>query len=375
MSPLMVSVSGVRGIVGPEFNPLLVARWTAAFAAGLGPGPIVLGRDSRTSGERLACVAADTLQACGRDVWDLGIVPTPTVQVAVERWERGGRSHPDRQPQSRGVECSEVRRRERLLSLREADSPHFVRASTQELGFRAAPARSGASAAPRGDEALALHRDWILAGDRHRSRSAGASRASRSTACTGRGGSCCPISCGSWAPRSRSFTSEPHGTIPAGPGADRPRHRCLWPRRPPQRGADLRAGRRPGRGPVRGGAAGTEMLSARSGPLPLVAAQSCSERRRAGRDESEHLDPDRGRRRGAAGRAVDRTPGGRGARRREDAGGGGGPRRRGKRRCHRSPGPLRSRCGRGGRVAARGQAPPRRGAAGAGAGDSRRATF
>jgi phosphomannomutase len=90
MSPLILSVSGVRGIVGPEFTPLLVARWAAAFAAGLGAGPVVLGRDSRPSGERLACIAADTLQGCGRTVWDLGIVPTPTVQVAVEGWSAAG---------------------------------------------------------------------------------------------------------------------------------------------------------------------------------------------------------------------------------------------------------------------------------------------
>jgi phosphomannomutase len=90
MSRLMVSISGVRGIVGPDLNPLLVARWTAAFAAGLGDGPVVVGRDSRPSGERLACCAMDVLEASGREVWDLGIVPTPTVQVAVEAWHAAG---------------------------------------------------------------------------------------------------------------------------------------------------------------------------------------------------------------------------------------------------------------------------------------------
>lgn len=86
----MVSISGVRGIVGPDLNPLLVARWTAAFAAMLPDGPVVVGRDSRPSGERLACCAMDVLEASGREVWDLGIVPTPTVQVAVEAWHAAG---------------------------------------------------------------------------------------------------------------------------------------------------------------------------------------------------------------------------------------------------------------------------------------------
>ena len=90
MSPLMVSVSGVRGIVGPEFNPVVVAAWTAALADLLEPGPVVLGRDSRRTGEALAQSAAATLRACGRDVFDLGIVPTPTVQMAVEVWGAAG---------------------------------------------------------------------------------------------------------------------------------------------------------------------------------------------------------------------------------------------------------------------------------------------
>lgn len=90
MSRLMVSISGVRGIVGADLNPLLVARWTAAFAAGMPDGPVVVGRDSRPTGERLACCAMDVLEASGREVWDLGIVPTPTVQVAVEAWDAAG---------------------------------------------------------------------------------------------------------------------------------------------------------------------------------------------------------------------------------------------------------------------------------------------
>jgi phosphomannomutase len=86
----MVSISGVRGIVGEDFHPILVARWSAAFAASSPAGPIVVGRDSRESGELFARVAADTLRASGRAVWELGIVPTPTVQVAVESWHAAG---------------------------------------------------------------------------------------------------------------------------------------------------------------------------------------------------------------------------------------------------------------------------------------------
>lgn len=90
MGRLMIGVSGLRGIVGEDLHPLLVARWSCAFSAGLPPGPVVVGRDSRESGERFSCVAMDIFQSLGRAVWDLGIVPTPTVQMAVEHWGAAG---------------------------------------------------------------------------------------------------------------------------------------------------------------------------------------------------------------------------------------------------------------------------------------------
>ncbi len=90
MSPLMVSVSGVRGIVGPELNAVTVAQWAAAMAEILEPGAVVLGRDSRTSGEALADAASSALRSMGLDVRDIGVVPTPTVQIAVEHWGAGG---------------------------------------------------------------------------------------------------------------------------------------------------------------------------------------------------------------------------------------------------------------------------------------------
>jgi phosphomannomutase len=45
---------------------------------------VVLGRDTRTSGAMFARAAASGLMSVGVDVVDLGIVPTPTVQLAVE---------------------------------------------------------------------------------------------------------------------------------------------------------------------------------------------------------------------------------------------------------------------------------------------------
>ena len=96
---LMISVSGMRGHVGTDLTPELVARHAAALgawvrSAGAGAGRsarpcVVLGRDSRTSGAMFARAAAAGLMSVGVDVVDLGVVPTPTVQMAVEHHQAG----------------------------------------------------------------------------------------------------------------------------------------------------------------------------------------------------------------------------------------------------------------------------------------------
>lgn len=90
---LMISVSGMRGIVGKDLTPELVARHAAALGAwarAAGRPLVVLGRDARTSGEMYARAAAAGLMSVGVDVVDLGIAPTPTVQLAVEHHHAGG---------------------------------------------------------------------------------------------------------------------------------------------------------------------------------------------------------------------------------------------------------------------------------------------
>ncbi len=89
---LMVSVSGMRGIVGTDLTPELVARHAAALGAwarAAGRPVVVLGRDARTSGEMFAHAAIAGLMSAGAEVIDLGIVPTPTVQLAVEHHHAG----------------------------------------------------------------------------------------------------------------------------------------------------------------------------------------------------------------------------------------------------------------------------------------------
>src|SRR6267143_1559570 len=98
---LMVSVSGVRGLVGTDLTPEVVARWAAAFGTWARTGTrdggrgkrkprVVLGRDARTSGPMFASAAIAGLQSIGCDVIDVGLVATPTVQLAVEHHRAAG---------------------------------------------------------------------------------------------------------------------------------------------------------------------------------------------------------------------------------------------------------------------------------------------
>ncbi len=89
---LMISVSGMRGHVGTDLTPELVARHAAAlgaWACAAGRPLVVLGRDARTSGPMFARAAQAGLMSVGADVIDLGVVPTPTVQMAVEHHHAG----------------------------------------------------------------------------------------------------------------------------------------------------------------------------------------------------------------------------------------------------------------------------------------------
>lgn len=91
---LMVGVSGVRGRVGEALTPEVVTHFAAAFGAwaiSRSPRPaIVVGRDSRVSGPMFQRAVVAALQSVGAEIIDIGMVPTPTVQLAVEYHHAAG---------------------------------------------------------------------------------------------------------------------------------------------------------------------------------------------------------------------------------------------------------------------------------------------
>jgi phosphomannomutase len=86
----MVSASGVRGIVGDSLTPDVIVRFAGAHGSLLGPGPVVLGRDSRPSGAWVSRAAEAALLAVGHDVVDVGIAPTPTILFAIRHHGAAG---------------------------------------------------------------------------------------------------------------------------------------------------------------------------------------------------------------------------------------------------------------------------------------------
>jgi phosphomannomutase len=100
---LMISVSGIRGVVGQSLTPQNLTAFASAFAAWTrqsmrtwgaheqGSRPrIVIGRDTRPTGKQIAGLAGNVLTLCGCDVLDLGIATTPTVEIATAAEQADG---------------------------------------------------------------------------------------------------------------------------------------------------------------------------------------------------------------------------------------------------------------------------------------------
>ncbi|MHC4518973.1 MAG: phosphoglucosamine mutase, partial [Planctomycetota bacterium] len=87
--PLIISVSGMRGIVGENLTPAIAAEYGCAFGSYLKahadsaerPPVVCIGRDSRVSGPMLASAVTAGLCAVGVEAVDLELVTTPGVGI------------------------------------------------------------------------------------------------------------------------------------------------------------------------------------------------------------------------------------------------------------------------------------------------------
>jgi len=87
---LVESISGIRGIVGKGLTPQSVVNYISAFAHWVDGPRVVVGRDSRQHGLLIRQLVIATLRSKGIEVCDLGITPTPTVQLMTEQLNADG---------------------------------------------------------------------------------------------------------------------------------------------------------------------------------------------------------------------------------------------------------------------------------------------
>ena len=87
---LKISISGVRGVVGDSLTPDLLVRFAEAFGTYVGGGTVVVGRDTRTSGQMVQHAVLAGLTSAGCQVVLLDICPVPTLLLAVRQMRADG---------------------------------------------------------------------------------------------------------------------------------------------------------------------------------------------------------------------------------------------------------------------------------------------
>ena len=85
---------GTDGIRGEAWTVLTPALWLqVGFWLGRvlqADGPVLIGMDSRTSGSMVVSALTAGLTASGRDVWMLGLCPTPAVPLLIRQHGAAG---------------------------------------------------------------------------------------------------------------------------------------------------------------------------------------------------------------------------------------------------------------------------------------------
>jgi phosphomannomutase len=74
----ILSISGLRGVVGDGLDPNFVVKFSQALGILAERGKVIVGRDGRTSGPMFKLAVQSGLQSVGCQVVDAGIISTPT---------------------------------------------------------------------------------------------------------------------------------------------------------------------------------------------------------------------------------------------------------------------------------------------------------
>ena len=82
---LKIGVSGIRGVVGEFLTPGSGVRFRAGVRDLCRTRTVLVGRDPRATGPMLQHAVQCGLLAAGCEVVDLGVLPTPSIQMYIER--------------------------------------------------------------------------------------------------------------------------------------------------------------------------------------------------------------------------------------------------------------------------------------------------
>ncbi|MEZ6132006.1 MAG: phosphoglucosamine mutase [Planctomycetaceae bacterium] len=86
----ILSISGLRGVIGDGLDPLYIAEFAGALGTMFSGGKVVVARDGRSTGPVVYHAVVSALLATGCEVLDAGIATTPTCGVLVKHYGAAG---------------------------------------------------------------------------------------------------------------------------------------------------------------------------------------------------------------------------------------------------------------------------------------------
>lgn len=90
MTKRILSISGLRGVIGEGLDPEYIVRFASALGTMFEGGRVVLSRDGRSTGTYIKQAVTSALVATGCEVLDADIAATPTCGVLVQELNAAG---------------------------------------------------------------------------------------------------------------------------------------------------------------------------------------------------------------------------------------------------------------------------------------------
>lgn len=90
MTERILSISGLRGVIGDGLDPLYLTRFASALGTMYDGGTVVVSRDGRATGHMVRHAVISALLATGCNVIDAGIATTPTCGVLIKHHQAAG---------------------------------------------------------------------------------------------------------------------------------------------------------------------------------------------------------------------------------------------------------------------------------------------